>query len=318
LQELQPGQNTALAQSRFTAALSWAPASTPLVLDASAYLLGASGKVASDAGFLFYGQASVADGAASLDASSVTFTIDLARMPAGIERVALALTIEQGTRRGQKFNQLTGLKLSLTGDPQPIAFDLDTQAMQEAAVILGEFYLRNGAWKFRAVGQGFHGGLGPLASHFGVEISDDPDQAAPAVAPVAAPPPPAPPPLSIRNTGGDGEVRPIRRRRAPPSHPRPAPLPLPIPAHGQPNMFYLRPADGVCRGFNQDSVVYQDGWAAEEREHGGLRRCSRDSRQPSYVINTLPSDPDTVRSTAADPGTVSARPAALRSRHTLR
>lgn len=196
MQELQPGQNTALTQSRVTVALSWSPASTPLVLDASAYLLGVSGKVASDSGFLFYGQSSVAEGAATLDASSATFTIDLARMPPGIERVALALTIEQGTRRGQKFNQLTGLKLSLTGDLQPIGFALDTQAMQETAVIFGEFYLRNGAWKFRAVGQGFHGGLGPLASHFGVEISDDPDQNSLAAAPVAAPPPP-PPPVSL-------------------------------------------------------------------------------------------------------------------------
>lgn len=198
MQELQSGQNTTLAQNRFIAALSWAPESTPLVLEASAYLLGAAGKVAGDAGFLFYGQASVADGAATLDARSATFTLDLGRMPAGVERVALALTIEQGTRRGQRFNQLAGLKLSLTGDPQPIGFALDTQAMQETAVILGEFYLRNGTWKFRAVGQGFNGGLGPLAKHFGVDISDDPDQTAPAAAPVAAPqPPPPPPPVSL-------------------------------------------------------------------------------------------------------------------------
>ena len=194
MKQLQSGQNTALTQHRFTAAVSWSPASTPLVLDASAYLLVASGKVASDAGFLFYGQASVAGGAATLDAGAARFSVDLAALPPATERMALALTIEQGVRRGQRFDQLGEVTLTLSGDAEPIAYTLDTRSMQETAVILGEFYKRNDAWKFRAVGQGFHGGLGPLASHFGVEIADDPDRAAPAAPPPATPLPPPPPP----------------------------------------------------------------------------------------------------------------------------
>ena len=191
---LQSGQNLALSQLQFAAIVRWSTAAPGLVLDASAYLLGANGKVRSDAGFLFYGQASVANGAATLDPAAATFTLNLGRLPADIDRVALALTIEQGARRGQRFDQVAGLTLTVTGDSEPIEFGLDTQAMQEAAVILGEFYKRNGAWKLRALGQGFRGGLGPLANHFGVEISDDPDQAASAAAPVAAPPPPPPAP----------------------------------------------------------------------------------------------------------------------------
>jgi tellurium resistance protein TerD len=31
-------------------------------------------------------------------------------------------------------------------------------------------YRNNAEWKFRAVGQGFKGGLGPLATSFGVNI----------------------------------------------------------------------------------------------------------------------------------------------------
>ncbi len=49
--------------------------------------------------------------------------------------------------------------------------------MAETALIVGEFYLRNGEWKFRAVGQGFVGGLGPLARQYGVDVADDPDAA---------------------------------------------------------------------------------------------------------------------------------------------
>ncbi len=194
MKALQSGQNLALTQARFTASVSWAPALTGLVLDASAYLLGASGKVASDAGFLFYGQPSVASGAATLDVAAARFTLDLDRLPPDTERLALALTIEQAARRGQRFDQLAAVTLQISGDPEPIRFELATGGMQETAVILGEFYKRNDAWKFRAVGQGFHGGLGPLAGHFGVAIADDPDTAA---APPPPPPAPSPPPVQL-------------------------------------------------------------------------------------------------------------------------
>lgn len=191
MKKIQPGQNIALEQLRFSVNVAWMPRETSLTLDLSAYLLGQNSKVASDAGFLFYGQSDVASGAATLEAARARFSFDLARLPADTERVALALTIEQGVRRGQQFSHLKQLVLTVNGDSEPIEFTLDTEAMSETAVILGEFYRRSGTWKFRAMGQGFRGGLGPLASHFGVEISDDPDQA-----PLAAPP--APPPVQLQ------------------------------------------------------------------------------------------------------------------------
>ena len=206
MKHLQSGQNVALEQSAFTAVVSWRPSSTALVLDASGYLLTGSGKVASDAGFLFYGQASVAGGAASLNAATATFSLDLARMPPDTERVALALTIEKAVSRGQRFAQLEELTLLVTGDAEPISIALDTRNMQEAAVILGEFYKRNEAWKFRALGQGFNGGLGPLASHFGVDIADDAESSTPMAAsppppvPPLPPPPPPPPPPPVQLT----------------------------------------------------------------------------------------------------------------------
>ncbi len=66
--------------------------------------------------------------------------------------------------------------------------------MKESALILGEFYLRNGVWKLRALGQGFAGGLAPLASHYGVEIADTPPPSPAPPKPAAAKPPPAPAP----------------------------------------------------------------------------------------------------------------------------
>jgi tellurite resistance protein TerA len=58
----------------------------------------------------------------------------------------------------------------------------------------GELYLRNGEWKFRAVGQGFNGGLAPLARSFGIDVADEPAAPPPPPPPAAAPPPPPPPP----------------------------------------------------------------------------------------------------------------------------
>lgn len=233
--DLQAGQNIALSDTTLTLRVTHAPGSSPLVLDASAYLLTASGKVTGDEGFLFYGQPSVAGDAAKLDADRREFTVQLARLPAGIERIAFALTVDQGIKRGQRFGQLESVVLDVSGKADKLRFALATAGMTETAVILGECYLRNGVWKFRAVGQGFNGGLGPLASHFGVTIKDDPDQAptqAPAPAPAAAPKPapaptpaPAPPkpagppinltkitlekkkPISLQKEGGDfGEI----------------------------------------------------------------------------------------------------------------
>ena len=38
----------------------------------------------------------------------------------------------------------------------------------ETAITFGELYRHNGEWKFKAVGQGFQGGLGPMARTYGV------------------------------------------------------------------------------------------------------------------------------------------------------
>lgn len=185
--DLQPGANTALATTTVKIRVAWSPAVGGLDLDPSAFLLTSSGKVASDADFVFYGQTSGAGGAVTYDAGSTSFTMALERLPGSVEKVALALTIDQGVRRGQRFAQLETVTVTIDdGGAGGHTFKLGTRSMEETALILGECYLRNGQWKFRAVGQGFKGGLGALATHFGVDIADDPDQG-------MAPPPPVPP-----------------------------------------------------------------------------------------------------------------------------
>lgn len=191
--EMQAGQNTALAGGTITLGIAVQNPVSGLELDSSAFMLTESGKVTGDAGMVFYGQPKSTDGSVTVDAAAKRFSIELGRVPANITRIAITLTIDQGQKRGQRFNMVNSVVLSVEGGSEPLRFAPDVKQMSETALILGEVYQRNGQWKFRAVGQGFNGGLGPLARHFGVDISDDPDAgaAAPAAA-AAAPPPPAP------------------------------------------------------------------------------------------------------------------------------
>jgi tellurite resistance protein TerA len=197
---MQAGQNTALAGGTITLSITVQSPVSGLELDSSAFMLTESGKVTGDAGMVFYGQPKSTDGSVSVDAAAKRFSIDLGRVPANITRIAVTLTIDQGQKRGQRFNMVNSVVLSVEGGSEPLRFAPDVKQMSETALILGEVYQRNGQWKFRAVGQGFNGGLGPLARHFGVDISDDPDAGAPAPAPAAAAAPPSAPAAAPRPT----------------------------------------------------------------------------------------------------------------------
>ena len=181
---LTPGANTGVASGTLSVTVSYTPV-TGADLDVSAFLLNESGKVRGDNDMCFFGQQSVNNGAVKLVESAAgrsVFSVNLDAIDQAIEKVALTATIYENKARFDAFPQLT---VTVSGG---IEAPIPTQGMQETALILGEFYRRQGVWKFRCVAQGFAGGLAPLAEHFGVDI------AAPAPAPAAAPtPPPAPP-----------------------------------------------------------------------------------------------------------------------------
>jgi tellurium resistance protein TerD len=60
--------------------------------------------------------------------------------------------------------------LNAAGEAEIARYDLSEDSSTETAMIFGELYRHGGEWKFRAVGQGFKGGLGPLARSFGVNV----------------------------------------------------------------------------------------------------------------------------------------------------
>jgi len=180
--DLQSGQNAPVGTGPLRIAVSADPPNQAPSLDPSAFLLAADGRVTGDGGFVFYGQPRAPSGAVQLDPVAAAFQVDLTRLPAGIERIVFALTIDSDVAGLRAFMQFRSVLLTVDGSGTGLRFPLATSGMSETALILAELYLRNGVWKLRAVGQGFVGGLAPLARNYGVDVSEK-----------AAPPPPPPP-----------------------------------------------------------------------------------------------------------------------------
>lgn len=149
-------------------------------LDASAFLLKADGKVRNDNDFCFYNVLSVAGGAVQHQGDNQTgdgdgddeqIKITLSQLPAEIDKVAIVVTIHDAESRRQSFGQVSNAYIRLVNDKtqnEVTRFDLSEDASTETAMILGEVYRHGSEWKFRAIGQGFKGGLGPVARNYGV------------------------------------------------------------------------------------------------------------------------------------------------------
>jgi len=151
-------------------------------LDAVAFLVNAAEKVPNDQNFVFYGNlkspcTSVThegdNRTGAGDGDDETLSVNLASIPADIEKIVLAVTINEGVELNQNFGQVSNAYIRIVNkeNNQEVArFDLSEDGSTETAMIFGELYRHSGDWKFRAVGQGFNGGLGPLATHFGVSV----------------------------------------------------------------------------------------------------------------------------------------------------
>ncbi len=151
-------------------------------LDASAFLVKLDGKVRSDSDFCFYNNKVVGDGAVQHtgdnttgagDGDDETVKVELSKIPADLDKVVFAVTIHEADIRKQNFGQVNHAYIRVVNEDggQEIArYDLSEDASIETAMIFGEIYRVGADWKFKAVGQGFAGGLGPLASSFGVSV----------------------------------------------------------------------------------------------------------------------------------------------------
>nr|WP_315397014.1 TerD family protein [uncultured Duganella sp.] len=185
---LQKGGNVNLSKeapglTKVVIGLGWDPRATDgaaFDLDGSAFMLKADGKVRGDSDFIFYNNLKSTDGSlvhngdnttGAGDGDDETLTVDLSRVPADIDRLSFCVTIHEAEARKQNFGMIGKAFircLNANGNAELARYDLSEDSSVETAMIFGELYRAGAEWKFKAVGQGFKGGLGPLARSFGV------------------------------------------------------------------------------------------------------------------------------------------------------
>ncbi|MDI2129216.1 TerD family protein [Yinghuangia seranimata] len=151
-------------------------------LDASAILLNNTGKVASDANFVFFNNLKSPDGSVEHTGDNLTgegegddeaIKVNLAGVPVEIERIVFPVSIYDAETRQQSFGQVRNafIRIVNQADNNELArYDLTEDASTETAMVFGELYRNGPEWKFRAVGQGYASGLRGIAQDFGVNV----------------------------------------------------------------------------------------------------------------------------------------------------
>ena len=187
---LQKGGNVNLSKespglAKVIIGLGWDPRSTDgaaFDLDGSAFMVKADGKVRSDNDFIFYNNLKSSDGSLVHTGDNTSgqgegdderLTLELAQVPAEIERIAFCVTIHDAEARKQSFGMVGKAFIrciNAANESEIARYDLSEDSSTETAMIFGELYRYGSEWKFRAVGQGYNGGLGPLARSFGVNV----------------------------------------------------------------------------------------------------------------------------------------------------
>ena len=194
---LTMGENALLDFHQFDVTLRWPDAVG--TLDVSLYLLAADGKVRSDDDMIFYNQPADPTGGvkiADIADGSTLIRLDLDRLPAAVDRIAICLTVE---KPGKTMAAFAGTSASAaTYGVAWLEFRPELDRASEVAMRMVEVYRRNGGWRIRAVGQGYNAGLDALARSFGVVIENDEpssgdDDDTPSAAATEAPAQPEPP-----------------------------------------------------------------------------------------------------------------------------
>ncbi|GGY14184.1 TerD family protein [Streptomyces tanashiensis] len=203
--------------------------------------------------------------------------VDLDALPGAVHRVSVLLALTGGADR---FGALAAPFVAVAGpDGTEIASYTLTGLDRESAVVALELYRRQGAWKVRAMGQGYEGGLAALLGDQGLERpadlaaailatatpeapdapEADPSSTVPSRVPEpehvprAAPAAPPPTPVTGVGTGGPVDYSHPRRRTAP--DPAPAPEPRQAPPV---------PVAGDASGWSMDERLYNQVWGMFE------------------------------------------------------
>jgi stress response protein SCP2 len=170
---LTPGGNSFIPGSDMTLRLTHGTV-PGADIDVSAFPVTTAGKVRSDEEMCFYAAPDVLTGALRLVSAAngeTVFQLNTSALPDDIVRVVFAATIHENKAT---FASTAAIRLDISSGAHAVKGEIPTAGRTETALMMLEVYRRNGDWKIRVIGQGFEGGLAPLARHHGVEVDDAP------------------------------------------------------------------------------------------------------------------------------------------------
>ncbi len=203
--ELVKGSRIDLTDSSYTVEVRSA---APGLVDVAAVLLAVDGRVRRDEDFVFFNNPK--SGGVTL-VSDASVTVDLAGVPADIDRVLITASTEaQGTR----FGEVPALVADVRGGSEQFTFAPAGLTVETVLQVVA-FYRRGARWRLDAIGQGYGEGLAKFATEHGITI-DDPGPAEPAAA-AGAPP-------AVTSTLAPGSSAPLAPASAAPAPVGAAPI----------------------------------------------------------------------------------------------
>lgn len=161
--------------------LGWDITNQNCDLDASAFLLGADGRVIGDDWFVFYGQTVSPDGSVSHSGDSQgegfgddeVITINLSAMNQNVKKIVFVVTINEALERGFNFSMVANAYVRVVNNSdgsEIIRFNLSDYYSNVTSMMVGEIYNHNGQWKFNAIGDGVAKDLAGLCAMYGVNV----------------------------------------------------------------------------------------------------------------------------------------------------
>lgn len=149
-------------------------------LDASIFLVGASGRVESESNFVFYNN-KTAPGVQHMgdnrtgegEGDDEVINLDLTKVDTSVDKVAVTVTIDKADERKQNFGMVSNAYIRIMDNAtgtELLRYDLGEDYSIETAIVVAEIYRNNGGWKFNAIGSGFAGGLAALCKNYGLNV----------------------------------------------------------------------------------------------------------------------------------------------------
>lgn len=178
---LDLGQNVALNDLVYglddlTVGFGWTitqPSGPQVEVVPAVMLLNPSGKAYAPDALAFHNQLSAGDGAVIVGGDDEQVDLTLSRVPAGVAKLIFIAFVDPDVRKPGTFDAVTEAYIRLldrTG-AELLRFTIPAQPFGSTAVNFGELYRYEGAWKFRALGDGYVGGINDIAAKFGFSLS---------------------------------------------------------------------------------------------------------------------------------------------------